>query len=510
MQKPWLEPKRTAVASKAVFGGCCRRYRFRGEEPRTKLLAHVPANAPPPLREPSSSSLPQHERSPSRPACVDGSRCRNRDPEHRKVEAHPLDHDYVEGCGLSQIEPEPLTLKVLFDCMDTDGSGRLSREELKTSLGAIKQTLADERLQEPTDEAWEEMDDDGNSVVNFSEFCHWAGPRLGLPLGMKKMRHKSVNLPLGRSPCNAMNCPCQEFVPGFLNPKRCANCHHKEHLHMNPNRIDSEEEVPFPEYWVKVWDNAHGDFNELVPLNRVEVSQFQKLVDQTYSNVWTRDRKKHNPTSPNVPQGYCVKKVLRNENSSNWREYGCRRAELLTRMQEEEEKGLCGPRHLISNVKSMVAWRSIAGMKETRLEEHCNEWYVFHGTSPNTAKQICATDFHIGCAGSNTGTLYGRGLYFAESITKADEYARVDTEGSFAVLMCRVLGGRVLYTDEEEPDPQKLLSSCLEGPYDSVLGDREACRNTYREFVFFDTEDVYPEYIIHYQRLAPIRRKTTT
>jgi len=106
---------------------------------------------------------------------------------------------------------------------------------------------------------------------------------------------------------------------------------------MNPNRIDSEEEVPFPEYWVKVWDNAHGDFNELVPLNRVEVSQFQKLVDQTYSNVYTKDRKKHNPTSPNVPQGYRVKKVLRNENSSNWREYGCRRAELLTRMQEEEE-----------------------------------------------------------------------------------------------------------------------------------------------------------------------------
>merc|ERR1719507_211910 len=221
-----------------------------------------------------------------------------------------------------------------------------------------------------------------------------------------------------------MNCPCEEFVPRFLQSHRCATCHHKESLHMNPNRTDSEEEVPFPDYWT----NSQGDFNTLVPLNKVEVSQFQKLVDQTYSSVYTKDRRKHNPTSPNVPQGYRVKKVLRNENSVNWREYGCRRAELLTRMQEEEERGLCGPRHLISNVKSMVAWRSIAGVKETRMEEQCNEWYVFHGTSPDAAQQICATDFQIRAAGSNTGTLYGRGLYFAECITKADEYARADTE----------------------------------------------------------------------------------
>jgi len=137
---------------------------------------------------------------------------------------------------------------------------------------------------------------------------------------MKKMRHKSMNVPHGLSTCKAMNCPCKEFVPrSFLNPHRCANCDHKENLHMNPNRTDSEEEVPFPEYWA----NAQGDFNTLVPLNKVEVSQFQKLVDQTYSSVYSKDRRRHNPMSPNVPQGFRVKKVLRNENSHNWTEYGC-------------------------------------------------------------------------------------------------------------------------------------------------------------------------------------------
>ena len=33
-----------------------------------------------------------------------------------------------------------------------------------------------------------------------------------------------------------------------------------------------------------------------------------------------------------------------------------------------------------------------------------------------------------------------------------------------------------------------------------ILGDREKTRKTYREFVLFDSEDVYPEYVIEYQR----------
>lgn len=103
-------------------------------------------------------------------------------------------------------------------------------------------------------------------------------------------------------------------------------------------------------------------------------------------------------------------------------------------------------------------------------------------------------------AGSSTGTLYGKGLYFAESITKADEYAKPNSEGRYAVLLCRVIGGNVNYTDEVTPDPEALVHSCIEGEYDSVCGDREKTRGTYREFVLFDSEDVYVEYVIEYKR----------
>jgi len=275
---------------------------------------------------------------------------------------------------------------------------------------------------------------------------------------------------------------------------KCATCGHNQQCHKLQARIP--EEVPFPSYWA----NNDGAFNSLVHLNKTEVGQFQRLVDITYSSKYTRDRRRHNPQAPNVPRGYRVRRVFRNENSLNWREYGCRRAELLTRLQEEEESGLQGPRRLLQ-AKSTAAWKEIAGVKANAIEEQCNEWYVFHGTSPEVAKLICATDFKVQTAGSNTGTLYGRGLYFAESITKADEYAQADNHGHFAVLVCRVLGGRILYTDEVNPDSEMLAEACIKGPYDCVLGDRERCRGTYREFVFFDSEDVYPEYIIHYQRV---------
>ncbi|CAK9021201.1 unnamed protein product [Durusdinium trenchii] len=104
-------------------------------------------------------------------------------------------------------------------------------------------------------------------------------------------------------------------------------------------------------------------------------------------------------------------------------------------------------------------------------QQRGNEWYLFHGTNPEAAAAIC------------------RGAQF-----NADEYAKPNAEGRYAVLLCRVIGGRVNYTDEVTPDPEALVHSCIEGDFDSVCGDREKTRGTYREFVLFDSEDVYVEY----------------
>lgn len=429
---------------------------------------------------------------PLRPACPKGSRCRQRDSEHLSAEAHPLDEDYTECCTSSRIEPEKISLKCIFDWADADGSGKLSQKELGDAYFPIQARCGD-GLPPITDEAWGHMDEDGNGVVNFVEFASWAGPRLGLPLGMDRMMGKMKTGNLSH-PCTVIGCPCEAFEGDSEKPQsKCKTCKHKCSMHQSRQK---EGEVMIPEYW----ENHDQDFCEFIELKSAEVvEEFQKLLDATYRPTWTRDRTRHNPTRPKPPASFKVVAVKRNENYDTWKEYACRRAEIMLQQEEKKADGQ-DPMELYSDVKSTAAWREIAGKKGDRLQHECNEWYLFHGTSPAASKSICENDFRVACAGSNTGTLYGKGLYFAESITKADEYAKPEGE-VYAVLVCRVIGGNVRYTDEATPDPEELVYSCLDGPYDSVLGDREKCRGTYREFVLFDSEDVYPEYVVEYTRV---------
>eukprot|EP00913_Durusdinium_trenchii_P035703 g33408.t1 len=79
--------------------------------------------------------------------------------------------------------------------------------------------------------------------------------------------------------------------------------------------------------------------------------------------------------------------------------------------------------------------------------------------------------------GASKGTpLYGFGFYFAERITKADEYARPledgEHEGLYAVLLCRVVGGRTKVVTNNDINIDGLRGSVFDGPYHSVFGDR--------------------------------------
>lgn len=423
-------------------------------------------------------------------ACDDGCKCKDRSEEHLKKFAHPLDKDYAEATVISKIPGEKMTLRTIFDWADADRSGKLSRQEVETTMKEID-TLFPGKLPKMSEASWKALDDDGNGVVNFNEFASWGGPRLGLPLGMERLVRTGSTVAAGR-PCGVIGCPCEQFTCGKSNPFSagsedvCSGCkHHKVH-HGDSNQT-SDADVPYPEYW----DNQNGSFKQIIEVPDA-VREFQELLDKTYKTRATRDRKRHNPDRPNVPDSFKVRRVFRNENSDIWREFGCRRAAAVTRYSQEPITAI--------ESKTSAAWKEIAQGRADRLAKECNEWYLFHGTNTAAAESICTNDFRVSCAGSNTGTLYGRGLYFAESISKADEYAKPNDEGHYAMLFCRIIGGNVQYNDEHEPDPEALVASCLAGKYDTVLGDREKLKGTYKEYVIFDSEDVYPEYVIHYSR----------
>jgi len=494
---------------------------------------------------PSHSATSDNVKSSFITACPNGTRCKERDSKHLMEYAHPFDPDYPSLCVLAGLEPEEPSIIGLFRWVDRDGSGKISRHELEDALPELSKLFREEVVL--TDKSWEALDEDGNNAVNLSEFSCWAGPRLGLPLGVGHLfQGNVVNEAHG---CAILGCPCEGFHPkeklserltrrrseklnftdtmarvdssgssgsaAAREPRyRCAtlafmasdrgmermqicNCGHKLSAHSADALVEickwKGGEVPYPMFWDRR-DTARGDFSDLVLIaEEHQLELFQDLLDATYRPVYTRDRKKHNPTNPRVPKGYNIVRVYRSENSKIWREYGVKRAQLLN---DVAEAGFT----MYDDVVSSVAWSAHGGALADRLKPEINEWYLFHGSTAENAEKICANDFRLQHAGKSTGTLYGHGVYMSESVTKADEYAKPNADGEYTVILCRAVGGHVKYTDHVEPDPEDLTRSCIEGPYDCIIGDRRKTRGTYREFVFYDSENVYAEYIIHYTR----------
>ena len=99
----------------------------------------------------------------------------------------------------------------------------------------------------------------------------------------------------------------------------------------------------------------------------------------------------------------------------------------------------------------------------------------------------------------NAEPMFGPGIYLAERSNKADEYAHdgPNLDGICYLIVCRAILGRVLSSSE----PGDFSAEIREGPYDSVMGDRERAVETYRGFIFYDEASVYPEFLVQYRRV---------
>lgn len=232
--------------------------------------------------------------------------------------------------------------------------------------------------------------------------------------------------------------------------------------------------------WTIRWTNDWRvrDFDRsIMPL-------FQALFTATRSATRTRDRR-----SGDVPQDFCVHKVQTVENGEVWWRY----RQHQRRMLQKSKGKRCG---WPSGSDPCLTAAHTSWLPE--LEDGINESYLFHGCSSESANSIAKECFNLSHAGRH-GAMYGRGAYFAESVTKADEYTGSGAE--HCLLVCRVLLGNVKYVEDITPQGLALEASCSErGSHDSVLGDRQRCVGTYREFVTFNTDAIYPAYIVWYSR----------
>lgn len=235
----------------------------------------------------------------------------------------------------------------------------------------------------------------------------------------------------------------------------------------------------------------------------------QKLFTDTHKHEhnWTQDRgcKKHgihncalscsNRNQVPVPSGFEVVNVWRNQNEGVWLQY------LLTRRAIGEE---CAHNERIPLVSAAWPFNKLGG---TDIHPEFNEWRLLHGASGEACRSICATNFRLSKAGSG-GTwkgmppLYGAGIYFAERVTKADEYAKNDRgDDVYSLLICCVVGGRARTIVDNDIDRVGLRAQVFEGHHHSVFGDRVSKLNKpYREVVVYDNHQVFPEYLVEYRR----------
>ncbi|BFY99969.1 hypothetical protein BsWGS_03009 [Bradybaena similaris] len=142
-----------------------------------------------------------------------------------------------------------------------------------------------------------------------------------------------------------------------------------------------------------------------------------------------------------------------------------------------------------------------------------NEIYLFHGTSEDAAYNIINEGFDTDTTDPNS--MFGSGLYFAEEVTKADQYTddrrdRYPHGTELTLLLCRVLMGNAYFCNKYDAKkwnkPPCMLCNrkrCRHGwenRYDSVLGSGK--NMLFREFVVYDERQCFPEFLIKYERIG--------
>eukprot|EP00928_Gymnodinium_smaydae_P057798 TRINITY_DN41019_c0_g1_i1.p1 TRINITY_DN41019_c0_g1~~TRINITY_DN41019_c0_g1_i1.p1 ORF type:complete len:457 (-),score=48.50 TRINITY_DN41019_c0_g1_i1:56-1426(-) len=246
-----------------------------------------------------------------------------------------------------------------------------------------------------------------------------------------------------------------------------------------------------PSYWAN--KDLSIEFRDKCEVPEQTFLQIQSLLDETFKSVRTRDR------SGSIPLRLQLCHCYRVEDSCMWGRY----LRAQDRVRARRPDGIRSVNELYGDSQQGEV-KTLVHLKEDfseRLDASINEYYLWHGTTPEGATGISADGFRVRLAGSHAGTMFGNGCYFAECSSKSDEYSMEgdgELTGLYSLLLCRVTCGEFVRVTRS--DTEAIQAALFAGTADAVLGDREASVGTYREIVVFQEDVIYPEYIILYRR----------
>jgi hypothetical protein len=283
-------------------------------------------------------------------------------------------------------------------------------------------------------------------------------------------------------------------------------------LHMG-----SKESVQFPPYWTTI---SRGEkaiaFHEELNASSTLYKNVERLVSGTWdagkAGGLGRDAEglKH--------QQIAVRKIWRIEQQNQFIMYDTKRRQMCMHAAINPIASING---LKGEAEVMTRKLDCKELESNNIISEINEYYLLHGTRKNLVDNIVCDGLDSRLAGDSTGTLFGRGIYMAESSTKADQYAdertnRVGAGQPLNMIVVRVLLGNTFVCDKPQQfrRPPCTFAGCLQDNcsdkahgglfFDSVLGTHRVepshQRLIFREFLVYDKTQCYPEFLIEYIR----------
>ena len=173
----------------------------------------------------------------------------------------------------------------------------------------------------------------------------------------------------------------------------------------------AEQPVELPENW-KLVKNLDDDTVQKVPVEKDLADAIERLVQLT----WDHDHVGHGRDAKNlVHKTIKVTKVEQIENAGLYKKYERQRKDFCELIAKKNF-----PKVSSDDAESDIR-TSMPGIRQldSQLIPEINEHFLFHGAKMDFIDAILqqGIDFRLAKAG-----LFGRGAYFCESTTKADQY----------------------------------------------------------------------------------------
>jgi len=244
---------------------------------------------------------------------------------------------------------------------------------------------------------------------------------------------------------------------------------------------------PEPEGWM-----APGTAAGRVQLCGADIQALQAMLDASFCV-----KRRHKSDRAVVPSGLELASGVRLQSWRAWVSFSAKQEAIRAQLQGTDLGDT-----FLGYARLKTAGHNPLGIE---LDEEANCVWLFHHVSAKTADAAAAAgDLSAeGANGRKSGRTYGWGVYLAESCAATDMLAAESVDGMRCLMLCRVALGNVFYDDAILPDVARLVSECTSGRYNSVLGDREKHwpNSAYREFVVYDMDQVYPEFLLWYKRV---------